>query len=74
MAIGRNDAFLARTEAIDETDHWLRYKKKFGKKKVREVPVGLTDLPATLVARAKDMVDPVKMEDARYAANLNLPK
>lgn len=74
LAVGRNDAFVARTEAIDESEHWLRYKKKFGKKKVWEVPAGLMDLPATLVTRSKTVVDPAKLEDARYAANLNLPK
>lgn len=74
FAVGRDDVFLARTEAIDEAEHWLRYKKKFGKKKLREVPAGLADLPVALVARAKNVVDPAKMEGARYAANLNMPK
>ena len=74
LAVSRNGVFLARTEAIDETEHWLRYKKKFGKKKVRDALVGLVDLPAPLAARSKDLLDATKMEDARYMPNLTLPK
>jgi hypothetical protein len=74
LAVGRNGSILSRTEAIDEAEHWLRYKKKFGKKKVRDVPVGLADLPAMLAPRSKDGIDAAKVEEARYAPNLSLPK
>ncbi len=74
LAVRREGSYLGRTEAIDETDHWVRYKKKFGKKKVREVPAGLTDLPPALAIRSKVTIDPAQLEEARYAANLALPK
>lgn len=74
LTVRREGSYLARTEAIDESDHWVRYKKKFGKKKVREVPAGLTELPPALAVRSKVNIDPAQLEEARYAANLALPK
>ena len=74
LLMGRGTSFIARTEAIDEGEHWLRAKKKFGKKKVREVPLGLSDIPATLAQRSKTVIDAQSVEATRVVANLNLPK
>lgn len=74
LAVSRDGAALARTEAIDEAEHWLSYKKKFGKKKVRDALVGLVDLPPALVPRIKGGVDAAQINAARYTPNLTLPK
>ena len=74
LLMGRGATFLARTEAIDEGEHWLRAKKKFGKKKVREVPLGLGDIPPTLAQRSKTVMDAQNVDATRVVANLNLPK
>ena len=74
LLMARGPSFIARTEAIDEGEHWLRAKKKFGKKKVREVPLGLGDIPPTLAQRSKAVVDAQSVDTTRFVANLNLPK
>lgn len=74
LVVSRDGVALQRTEAIDEGEHWLLYKKKFGKKKIREVPAMLSDLPPALVPRARYVLDPAKVMNARYAANLSLTK
>jgi hypothetical protein len=74
LLMGRGTSFIARTEAIDEGEHWLRAKKKFGKKKVREVPLGLGDIPPTLAQRSKAIMDAQSIDATRVVANLNLPK
>lgn len=74
LAVSRDGAVLARTEAIEEAEHWLSYKKKISKKKVRDTLVGLVDLPTTLAVRAKGGVEAAKIEAARYTPNLTLPK
>lgn len=74
LIVRRDTEVLARTEAIDEGEHWLLIKKKFGKKKMREVPAMLADIPATVSPRSRTSLDPIKVNDARYAANLTLPK
>jgi hypothetical protein len=74
LIMGRSTSFIARTEAIDEGEHWLRAKKKYGKKKVREVPLGLGDIPPTLAQRNKTVMDGQSVDATRFVANLNLPK
>ena len=74
LLMGRGTSFIARTEAIDEGEHWLRAKKKYGKKKVREVPLGLGDIPPTLAQRNKTVMDGQSVDATRFVANLNLPK
>lgn len=74
LLMGRGTSFIARTEAIDEGEHWLRAKKKYGKKKVREVPLGLGDIPPTLAQRNKTVMDGQSIDATRFVANLNLPK
>ena len=74
LLMGRGTSFSARTEAIDEGEHWLRAKKKYGKKKVREVPLGLGDIPPTLAQRNKTVMDGQSVDATRFVANLNLPK
>lgn len=74
LLVSRNGQPLSRTEAIDEGDHWALIKKKFGKKKLRDVPGNLSDLPAALAQRGVGDLSPEKIASARYVANLALPK
>ena len=74
LLVSRNGQPLLRTEAIDEGDHWAFVKKKFGKKKLRDIPATLSDLPAALAARGPGDLNPDAVAAARYVANLSLPK
>ncbi|MFM7027619.1 MAG: hypothetical protein ACKOXK_02945 [Chakrabartia sp.] len=73
LVASREGAVLARTEAIDEGEHWQRILKKFGKKKKavqRAVPASLADIPPSLAPRVAGALDVEKIAAARYAANL----
>ncbi len=74
LLMGRGNTFIARTDAIDEGEHWLRANKAYGKKKVRELPLGLVDIPSALAQRGKTKVDVLAVDATRVVANLNLPK
>lgn len=74
LLVSRAGQPLARTEAIDEGEHWAFIKKRFGKKKFRDVPANLSDLPSLLAARGPGDLNPDKISAARYVANLSLPK
>jgi hypothetical protein len=74
LLMGRGNVFIARTDAIDEGEHWLRANKAYGKKKVRELPLGLVDIPPALAQRGKTKVDALAVDATRVVANLNLPK
>jgi len=74
LLVSRAGQPLARTEAIEEGEHWASIKKRFAKKKFREVPASLSDIPPALAARSPGDLDPTKIAAARYVANLSLPK
>lgn len=74
LLLSRNGVPLLRTEAIEESDHWLRFKKKISKKKSYDVALSLTDIPPAIAARAKEALDPALVEKAKYAPNLAAPK
>jgi hypothetical protein len=63
-----------RTEAIEESDHWLHFKKKIGKKKSYDVAFSLTDIPPAITASAKEPLDPGLVARAKYVTNLTAPK
>lgn len=74
LLVSRNGQPLSRTEAIDEGDHWALVKKKYAKKKFRDVPASLADVPPLLAPRAPGDLNPDGVAAARYVANLSLPK
>ena len=74
LVLSRNGLPLLRTEAIEENDHWLHFKKKVGKKKSYDVALSLTDLPPVIAVRTKDALDPALVERAKYVPNLAAPK
>jgi hypothetical protein len=74
LIMGRGNVFIARTDAIDEGEHWLRANKAYGKKKIRQQPLGLIDIPPALAQRSKAMIDATAVDATRVVANLNLPK
>ena len=77
LVISRDDVPLMRTDAIDETDHWLHYPKKVGKKRKATtyvVAAALADIPAAVAQIVPVGLDPKSLEKARYKANFSMPK
>jgi hypothetical protein len=74
LIVAKNAVFIARSEAISEGAHWALFPKKFGKKKTRDVPAMLADLPAIIAPRSGGPLDAAQVHAVRYVANLALPK